>query len=165
MHKIKLWPLFSAFLKETRCKTMLCCWKSPERPELYLYKRAVGGVYINLPPAPSPSFSPIHCQFRMSKKLSSRSSWRLSLPSSGKQRTSTYGPLASFAAIKTGVPEYDESEEAVQKCYAMNSWPELRSWGLQIRLPSRHMSALGVLKDYTDVLMLASFCDSFAVGV
>ena len=47
----------------------------------------------------------------------------------------------------------------------MNSWPELRSGGLKIRLPSQHMSALGVLKDYTNVLMLASFWASFAAGV
>jgi len=76
-----------------------------------------------------------------------------------------HGVLAGFAANKTGGPEYDESDEAVQKCSVKKSWPELRSWGLQIRLPSRHMSALVVLKDHTNVLMLASFWISFAVGV
>ena len=93
----------------------------------HLYERAVGGVYINLPFALSHSSSSTHCQFRMSKKLSSRSSWRLSFPFPEKERRQIDGVLAGFAAIKTGVQDRDESDEAVPKCYVMNSWPELGS--------------------------------------
>ena len=137
----------------------------PKIAKPHLYERAVGGVYINLPFALSPSLLSTHSHSACPKNSGAQLHGKCLFPLPKRETSQNDGELAGSAAIKTGVQDRDESDEAVQKCYVMNLWPELQSGGLKIRLPSRHMSALGVLKDYTNVLMLASFWDSFAAGV
>lgn len=88
----------------------------------------------------------------------------MSLTSSKKRDKLNDGELAGFAAIKTGVQDRDERDEAVQKCYAMNSWPELRSGGLNIRLLSRHAGVLCVSKDYKSRIDGCSVVRSICCG-
>ena len=123
----------------------------------HLYERVVGGVYTNLPSALSPYSTSWKFLLRISKQTSGHRHGGCLFRLPKNRGSKSMECLRALLRSKRAFQNTMKATKLSKKCYVMNSWPELRSRGLQIRLPSRHMSALGVFKDYTIVLMLASF--------